>query len=104
MEESKKKSVMSAVIVVCLVAAAAITYMNTKGGGGTGGAPANATIQMKCRNPECNATYKMSEKEYQELALEKDSTSKGPVPIRCKKCGKDTVYRVEAAAKKVRDE
>jgi maltose-binding protein MalE len=102
MEDSKKKLVMSVVIVICLIAAAAITYTNTKSGGGTGGAPANATIQVKCSNPECKATYEMSEKEYQQLTMEKDQT-KGPAPIRCKKCGKDTVYRVEAAEKKVRD-
>ena len=103
MEENKKKSVMVAVIVVCLVAAAAITYMNTKGGGGTGPAQATETIQVKCSNPECNATYEMSEKEYQKQTQGKDATSMGPVPIRCKKCGKDTVYQVEAAEKKVRD-
>jgi predicted RNA-binding Zn-ribbon protein involved in translation (DUF1610 family) len=95
MEESTKKSVMLVVVVVCLVAAAAVAYMSW--GGGKGLIPAaSATVWIKCTNPDCNAAYEITEKEYQkqlrEAVANTNTMVMGPTPIRCEKCGKYTAY------------
>jgi predicted Zn-ribbon and HTH transcriptional regulator len=101
MEDSTKKSVMIVVIVVCLAAAAAIIYMNRHGGGGGSGlVSAGNTVWIKCINPDCNAEYEISMKEYQKQFQESNSTSSmGLTPIRCKKCGKDSAYLAEKCPK-----
>jgi predicted Zn-ribbon and HTH transcriptional regulator len=99
MEESQKKSVIIAGGVVCLVAAAAITYKNMHRSTVASRIPANATTWLKCINPSCNAAYEMSEQEYFKRVQESDSTSMGPTPIHCEKCGKNTAYRAEKCEK-----
>lgn len=99
MEDSTRKSVMIAAIVVCLVAAVAIAYRSMRGSTGARRIPANATIWVKCVNPDCNAAYEMSEKEYFKQLQESKSSSMGPASIRCEKCGKNTAYLAEKCEK-----
>jgi len=100
MEDSTKKSVMIVVIVVCLVAAAAVTYMSrSRGGGGTSSPLVSNTVWMKCTNPDCNAEYEVSWKEYQAKERSTPYTMMGSMAIRCDKCGKNSVYRAEKCEK-----
>jgi aspartate carbamoyltransferase regulatory subunit len=95
MEDRKKKSIMIGIIVVCLIAAAAITIMNRpKSGGSFDNIPADATVLMKCSNPDCEAEYEMNRREYHKrVQIDTDSTE--ALPMRCEKCGKDSAYLAE---------
>jgi hypothetical protein len=96
MEDSTKKPVMIAVIIVCLGVAGAVTFWRHSGsGGGINDIPAGKMMWVKCRNPQCNAEYQMSEKEYYKEIKERlnpGAMMSTPALI-CKKCGKPSVYK-----------
>lgn len=93
MEESKKKQIMIGVIVVCL-AAAAIIYVKNMSKDGRGRTSADATVLMKCSNPDCEAEYEMNMREYHKQ-VQMDADSMETLPMRCEKCGEDSAYLAE---------
>ena len=103
MEDSKKKLIMVVVIVVCLAAAAAITIRNTTGGRkGPDSLPADAMTWMICRNPDCEANYQMSLRDFftaiEEYHKQHPMTMATPGLI-CEKCGEESLYRAEKCPK-----
>ena len=97
MENSRKKPIMIGVIVVCLVVAGLITFARRGGsGGGIESIPESEMTWVKCSNPDCNAEYEMSKKEFFKAQQERfNLMSRTPPPIPCKKCGKDSLYKAE---------
>jgi hypothetical protein len=98
MEDSKKKPIMIAVIVVCLGVAGAVTFLRSSGsGGGINDIPDDKMTWVKCRNPECNAEFEKSEKDYFEEIMAKqreNPTAMMSTPaLVCEKCGKPSVYK-----------
>jgi DNA-directed RNA polymerase subunit RPC12/RpoP len=96
MEDSKKKPIMIAVIVLCLGVAGAITYMRHSGsGGGINDIPEGKMMWVKCNNPQCNAEYEISEKEYyKEIQARMNPATMMSTPaLICEKCGKPSVYK-----------
>ena len=98
MDEDKKKTIMIAIVIACLAVAGFIFTKSITGGGGAGDLSAIPEDQMtllKCRNPNCNAVYEMSSREYfkqmQEatrLLVEFESTP----GLVCKECGEKEAY------------
>ncbi len=54
--------------------------------------PAGETVWVKCSNPACGASYEMNLKEYYKEVGKKVSYMRVP-PIKCKKCGKESLFR-----------
>lgn len=90
MEGSRKKPVMLGVIFVCLSTAGVVTYMTMPEGPGQ-----PRSYLLKCKNPDCGAEYKIGSGEYTGFAREHiDTKTDNPTGMACKKCGKETAYRI----------
>jgi len=98
MEEGKKKAIMIAVVVACLVVAVAITISTRSGGGGLESIPAGEMTWVKCGNPDCEAEYRMSKRDYLAYIQEHQKGLNEP-PMVCQKCGEESVYRAEKCEK-----
>lgn len=101
MEEDKKKTVMIVVIVVCLVAAGVI-FKATRPKSQGPEALRGQQIWVKCSNPDCGEEYEMDKAEYFGQVDEAVRANPGvdpPLPIVCKKCGKESLYQAVKCAK-----
>ena len=96
MADSRNKK-MIFVAVGCLVIAGAILGYNFSGGSPSqDGYQPDEKLWMKCTNPQCEATFQITEKEYFEF-LQESSGGMGPgvgsvPPYPCPECGKDSAY------------
>ena len=96
MDEEKKKMVKIGIVVVCLIAAGVIWHATREKETGIPSIPADKTTWVKCNNPDCKAEYEMQLREYFE-EVEKLATGAMLIapPIKCKKCGKESILRAE---------
>jgi hypothetical protein len=93
MEDSKKKPVLVAIIVVCFAVAGVVAYTQIfKTDGGIPKDFANQQLWVKCTDKDCGNEYEMNKKEYFQF-VEKNTVGMMTPPMKCSKCGKDTVYR-----------
>jgi len=92
---SVKKPVLIGIIVLCLAVAAAVTYKSrSRDQGGIESIPADEMMWVKCNNPQCKAEYQIPKREYfQFIEKNVDPMATRPPGMRCKECGKDSVYR-----------
>ena len=96
MDEDKKKKITIGIIVACLGLAAIITFA-TREGGGTG-TKGSAKIWVKCANPDCEAEYQITRKEYQEQMREQMADGEmmmmmmTPPALICKECEEESLY------------
>ena len=90
MNEDKKKKLTIGITVVCLVLAIAIT-LGTRGGGGAG----KGKMWVKCANPDCEAEYQMTNKEYAEetanIDIDPMMASAAPGLV-CQECGEESIF------------
>lgn len=94
MEESMKKPVLLGVIVVCLVLAGVITFKVRSGKTGIPEHFEKEMIWVKCRNPDCEATYQTTKKDYYEyIEAHVDPRMMEPPPLVCEKCKEESGYR-----------
>ena len=94
MTEPVKKKVIVGAIVGCLVLAAGITYVTNSPAGGIPKSFAKEVTWVKCRNPECEAEYQVTKKEYFQYQEEHyDPRVPGAPPMVCQQCGEESVYR-----------
>ena len=93
MDEDKKKKITTIVIIaVCLVLAIAITLGTREGGGGV----RKGKMWVKCANPDCEAEYQMTNKEYAEELSNVDidpmmMMSTTPALV-CQECQEESIF------------
>ncbi len=95
MEESKKKPIMIGVVAVCLILAGVVTYLNSSGDeGGIDSTSSSEKVWVMCSNPDCEAKYEASKKEFLEFLQENQA---GPIapPMVCQECDEESIYRAE---------
>ena len=96
MEEGKKKLVMIVFVVACLALAGIITHRARSGGAG-GGVKlkrGEKMIWLKCRNPDCGASFQMDEKNYFDYLKEHRVPGALALPgVVCEQCGEESTYR-----------
>jgi len=93
MEENVKKRIFVGVIAGCLVVAGLVTWLTRPPKRGIPGRFAKELIWVKCRDPNCQAEYQVTKKNYYEY-IEKNTqlwALEAPGLV-CKKCGRKTVY------------
>jgi hypothetical protein len=94
MNESVKKPLLIAVVVGCLVIAAAVFYYTRSSSSSIPSEFAKQKIWVKCSDAECGNAYEMNKQAYFEWA-EKNAAASGVPPMKCPKCGKDSVFQAE---------
>lgn len=93
--KAKKYWILAAMLGACgvLLATAGSKPVYPKKGG-LSSEEAAWKIWVKCRNPQCQAEYQMTEKEYFEYVKKHhDPKTMKPGPLVCKKCGRKSAYR-----------
>lgn len=95
MEGSMKKQILIAVGVGCLVLAAVIFYLtNSTSSSGIPADFAGEKIWVMCNDKDCGAANEMNKKAYFEF-IEANVVGIQAPPLKCQKCGKNTVFRAE---------
>ena len=85
---------MVGVIVGCLVLAAGKTYVYYYPASRIPKSFAEELTWVKCRNPECEAEYQVTKKEYfQYQEKHYDPRFPGAPPMVCQQCREESVYR-----------
>jgi len=96
MDEAKKKPLMIGLIVVCLVVAVAVTIKTwSPDNRGVPGSLKEEPMWVMCRNPACKATYEMSMYDYYKTIEDYLAAHPGiqiAPPLKCKECGKNSIY------------
>ena len=87
MDADKKKTVLLIIVVVCLAAAGGIAFFTMRGSSSGADSLKDDLIWAKCANPNCNAEYEISQKEYYK-SIEKTPSA---LPA-CKQCGEASLY------------
>jgi hypothetical protein len=94
MQDSKKKLFMIGIIVVSLASAAAVTFFVRDVSYGIDSIGKDEKILVKCSNPDCNAEYEMSKREYYEFLQKNVNPMSGATPpLVCEKCKMESIYR-----------
>ncbi len=99
MDEEKKKIVMIVVAITCIDLAVVITFATKEK---SGGSPSRGPIPMLCVNPDCGASFELSQKDYSEqfIANQPEVTMQGarggrmvgPSVLICPKCDEESAY------------
>jgi hypothetical protein len=97
MEDKIKKPVLIAISVGCVVLAVVVFYFtNNPSNPGVPSEFAGQKIWVKCRDKDCEAVYEMDKKAFFEFMEEhNEGIAMEAPPLKCQKCGKDTVFRAE---------
>ena len=90
-----KNTIYTIIIVACIVLAALVFVLTRGGSGGIDSLKRGELIWVKCKNKSCNAEYQMDNKDYHEALQEKMKANPMmmTLPLTCKKCGKDSVFK-----------
>jgi len=98
-DEEKEKVVMVVVAITCIVLAVVITFVNYEGGGSR---RPTGPIYMRCVNPDCGVSFKLSRKDYsKQLEALPEATmpvvggrvmSSAPLALLCPECGEQSAY------------
>ena len=95
MATSRKKLFMMSIITIgCIVLAVFTSYKTLSQKSGIDTLKRGTMIWVKCSNPDCGAEYQMDLVDYHKALKENMSAeSFSTPPIRCRVCGKNSVYR-----------
>lgn len=91
-----KNTIYIIVIVLCIILAIIIFLKSRPAeSGGIKGIKRGEMLWVKCNNPNCAATYQMDKKDYYEQMQEKMKANPlaQNLPLVCKECGEDSIYR-----------
>ena len=100
MDAEKKKPIMIAIVIGCLVLAGAITFFTSDSSRPGGRSEATDEKQLLCVNPDCNAEFTITNKDYDEQlkAIAENmpemgmGMGMGMVALTCPQCGQQSAY------------
>ena len=90
----KRKIILIA--LACCLFLVAVIFFTTRSEDLTGIPDLKGEITwVKCNNPDCGISYEMAMRDYYQLvdSKQKETESVSMLPIACKKCGKESVFR-----------
>ncbi len=98
MEDRQKNVVKIIVAVICILIAAFVLFKTFFGGGGL--ESVQGETWMKCVNPDCEAEFQISEKEYINFVNENiDPEAETIPPMQCPQCNEKSAYRATKCEK-----
>jgi ribosomal protein L37AE/L43A len=96
MDGSRKKTLSLCIVIFCLIVSGVILWATNSGGDSGIESYQGEMLWLKCNNPQCRSSYQIDKSEYFRLVQHKQVNmpiSTTTPPLKCKDCGKDSVYR-----------